>query len=158
MQKLNRVTKKKLGEILLEEGKITKNQLEEAIKIQEETKERLGEIFIKLRYVTEEDIVFCIASQYGLPYLEISRYKVNTDLLSQFTYEETYENFFFPLDLYGKILVVAISGPIDEKYYTQIEEKMGVNIFFIATTGGELKETIKLHAKYFKKTSTYGSY
>lgn len=153
MQKLNRITKKKLGEILLEEGKLTQNQLEEAIKIQKETKEKLGEIFIKLRYVTEEDIVFCIASQYGLPYLEISRYKINTNILSQFTFTEINEYSFFPLDLFGKILVVAISGPINDEYFLKLEERLGVNIFFIATTATELKETIKSYTKYYKGTA-----
>ncbi|MFN7181350.1 MAG: hypothetical protein ACK4NF_01560 [Planctomycetota bacterium] len=134
----------------MEEGKLTHNQLEEAIKIQKETREKLGEIFIKLRYVTEEDIAFCISSQFGLAYLEISRYKVDTSLLSQFTYQEISENSFFPLDLFEKILVVAICGPINQEYFLNLEERLGVNIFFIATTAGELKEAIKSHTKYFK--------
>lgn len=151
MQKIDRITNKKLGEILLEEGKITKNQLEEALQVQKETNERIGEIFIKLRYVTEEDIASCIASQYGLPYFELSKYKINTNILANFTEKELQEYGFFPVDLYRKVMILAVCAPIDKEYFLEVEKRTNTNIFFVVTTASEIKEAIKKFNKYIKK-------
>ncbi len=151
MQKIDRITNKKLGEILLEEGKITKNQLDEAIQVQKESKELIGEIFIKLRYVTEEDIASCIASQYGLAYIELGKYKINTDILGNFTEQELEQNSFFPLDVYDKVMVVAICGPINQEYFLEVEKRTDTNIFFLVTTATEIKEAIKKFNRFLKK-------
>lgn len=151
MQKIDRITNKKLGEILLEEGKITKNQLEEAVQVQKENKELIGEIFIKLRYVTEEDIASCIACQYGLSYIELSKYKINTDVLVNFTVAELQQNGFFPIDMHGNVMIVVICGPINQEYFLEVEKRTNTNIFFLVTTATEIKDAIKNFEKYFKK-------
>lgn len=57
---------KLLGEILVEEKIITKQQLEEAIEIQSKYKEKLGEILIKFGYCKPEQILFALARQLGI--------------------------------------------------------------------------------------------
>jgi len=58
----------KLGEILIREGLITEDQLNQAIEAQKDQKGRLGEILIKLGLVNEEDIASAIGKQLNIPY------------------------------------------------------------------------------------------
>jgi type II secretory ATPase GspE/PulE/Tfp pilus assembly ATPase PilB-like protein len=59
---------KRLGEWLLEKGKITPQQLEDALAYQRETGKRLGESLIALGYITEDDYYEAQAEQWECPY------------------------------------------------------------------------------------------
>jgi type IV pilus assembly protein PilB len=59
---------KRLGEWLLERGKITPQQLEDALAYQRETGKRLGESLIALGYITEDDYYEAQAEQWECPY------------------------------------------------------------------------------------------
>ncbi|MCD6155943.1 MAG: type II secretion system protein GspE, partial [Candidatus Atribacteria bacterium] len=59
---------KKLGEILIERGKITAQDLQEALEIQEKTGEKFGEILLKKGLITEQDLFDALAQQLGAPY------------------------------------------------------------------------------------------
>ena len=49
--------KKRLGDILIESGKLTEDRLKEALLIQKQVGKRLGEILVEQNFVTEEDII-----------------------------------------------------------------------------------------------------
>ena len=49
--------KKRLADILLDAGKITIAQLENALKIQSNSNKRLGEIFLDLGFLTEIEMI-----------------------------------------------------------------------------------------------------
>ncbi len=57
---------KLLGQILVEEKIITKEQLEEAVEIQTKYKEKLGEILVKFGYCTPQQILLALAKQIGV--------------------------------------------------------------------------------------------
>jgi type IV pilus assembly protein PilB len=56
--------KKKIGEILVENGYLTRGQLELALKIQkQDNKGLLGIILLKLKYITPEQLINCLDIQ-----------------------------------------------------------------------------------------------
>lgn len=55
--------KKRLGEILLELGVLTEEQLSNALQIQAEERRLLGQVLIKLGYVTPEIIISALDMQ-----------------------------------------------------------------------------------------------
>lgn len=59
---------KRLGEWLLDRGKITPQQLEEALAYQRERGKKLGETLIALGYITEDDYYEAQAEQWECPY------------------------------------------------------------------------------------------
>jgi type IV pilus assembly protein PilB len=58
------IKRKKIGEILIENGLITRDQLSLALKIQERDKNGLlGIILIQLKYITPEQLMKCLDLQ-----------------------------------------------------------------------------------------------
>jgi hypothetical protein len=53
--------KSRLGDVLIESGIITKEQLAEALQIQKETKEKIGRILANLAYVRKDEITEAIS-------------------------------------------------------------------------------------------------
>ena len=59
--------KKKIGEILIENGYITETQLQTALKIQgSNSKGLLGVILLELKYITPEQLMQCLDIQYKI--------------------------------------------------------------------------------------------
>ena len=69
---------KKIGEILIENGALTPIQLGEALERQKgEPVKLLGQILLEMGYVTEEDIVAALAAQFNVPYLPLQNFIFN---------------------------------------------------------------------------------
>lgn len=63
---LRKITDKQLGEVLVDKGLITQEQLNQVVRIQKEKGGLLGEILIALDYVKEKDMVWALGLQKGL--------------------------------------------------------------------------------------------
>ena len=48
---------KRLGDILISDGLLTQEQLEEALAQQKQTHERLGAVLIEYGYITEKELI-----------------------------------------------------------------------------------------------------
>jgi type IV pilus assembly protein PilB len=63
--------RKLLGEVLVEAGLITADQLLEAMELQKQSKERLGRVLIGMGVGSEKDIALAIAKQLGLEFVDL---------------------------------------------------------------------------------------
>lgn len=64
---------KRLGDMLLEAGLITEEQLGEALKYQAQEKERLGTTLVKHNYITEKQLTDTLRIQLGIEYIDLSK-------------------------------------------------------------------------------------
>ena len=75
-----RIPRPKLGTILMQTAFITRDQLDEAIRLQTQTREgRIGEWLLRLGFVEEHQITAALARQYGLPLINLNNSDANTD-------------------------------------------------------------------------------
>jgi len=65
-----RKTYKRIGDLLIERGLITPEQLQYALSKRGEEKKPLGEVLVDLGLVSWEDIIHALSEQYGIPVLE----------------------------------------------------------------------------------------
>ena len=65
-------TRLRLGEILLQLGFITGEQLEQALNIQKETQELLGQILMRLGYINSDQLAEAQAHQFGVDYERVN--------------------------------------------------------------------------------------
>src|SRR5438445_509401 len=67
--------RKKIGEMLIAAGHMTKAQLEEALAEQGRTGERLGRILLDRGYVSKAILGNMLAAQHGIPYVNLSTHR-----------------------------------------------------------------------------------
>ncbi|KAF2958725.1 general secretion pathway protein GspE [Thermotoga sp. Ku-13t] len=72
---------RRIGEVLLQKGIITKEQLNRALEQQRLTKKPLGETLVELGYVTWEELTEALAEQYNLPILKDPPRTVSAEVL-----------------------------------------------------------------------------
>lgn len=74
--------KRRLGDLLIDEGVITKEQLIEALDRQNITKEKLGEALVNMKLTNEEGIVTALHRQLGYEMVVLSSIKISNDIIS----------------------------------------------------------------------------
>jgi len=70
----------RLGDLLVDSGKITAEQLATAVRRQSGTQRFLGEMLVDLGYASREDIARALARQLGIPFHELGEeFKLDTE-------------------------------------------------------------------------------
>lgn len=77
--------KKKLGDVLVEQGVITNDQLMEALAKQKVTKSRLGATLIEMGIITELEIAKALQQQFGFEFVSLSGIKIPDDVINLIT-------------------------------------------------------------------------
>jgi len=77
-----RLKYKRLGEILVEAGVITKRDLATAINLQKTVRKPLGEILVEYNFATWEQIAEALSKQYNLPLLKEPPRDIDPDILN----------------------------------------------------------------------------
>ena len=75
------IQKRKLGEILVIAGKITSEQLDEALTLQKKKGKKLGELLIDKGLVKEKDIIHAIEQQTGIREIDLSNVECDKKVL-----------------------------------------------------------------------------
>src|ERR671916_722202 len=103
----------RLGEILLREGLVTRDQLAQALTEQKNSKHRLGYILAKLGMVPELEITKVLARQYRMPAVDLSRFEVDPRILKLIPADMATKGVVLPLKREGRTLTVAMADPTD---------------------------------------------
>ena len=104
-----------IGELLLEAGAVTHEQLNEALAAQHLENQRVGETLVRLEHCTELDIVKALARQFGLPYVDhVADGEVDDELIEQLPIGYSRGNLVLPwrLDRDEDLLHVLAGDPL----------------------------------------------
>lgn len=119
---------KKLGEILIEQGIITPQQLRIALEEQKRTKEKLGQVLERLGLVTREELVRALGDQAGIPYVDLAKVHVDPQVLDLVPEEVARALKVLPIGLKDSILLVVMSDPHDIRVIDQLRRLTGLGI------------------------------
>ena len=142
MANLQRMTRKKLGEILIQAGVIDDLQLQTALTEQGRTNELLGEILVRRGFVTETDIVQTIAVQFSLPYLSAAQVEPSPAVAGLLPLDLMRKHQIVPLDRFGNVLTLVSAGMLNAEVLAQIEQHTGCEVQLFVGTLTDVKTLI----------------
>lgn len=104
----------KLGDILISEGAITKDQLNKTLSEQKYSQDRLGDVLIKLGYAVEEQVCAGLAFQMSIPFIENDRLlEASEDVVKIIPEAFAKENTLIANSIDDGRVMVAMSEPDD---------------------------------------------
>lgn len=103
--------KKRLGELLVEAGAITKKQLEHALAEQGNNGKRLGETLISLGYINEQQMLRTLEQQLGVAYVQLSEMEIQAEALSVVPLFLAERYNIMPIRIEGSRLLLAMNDP-----------------------------------------------
>lgn len=124
------MARKRIGEILLERGAITPEQLEAGLKTQRQTQQRLGTTLVSQGAITEPILVQALSEALEIPVVNLAT--VTPDWaavhLVRARFCEQHEMFPYALENVGgkRQLVVAMADPLDQTAVEEIEFTTGL--------------------------------
>ena len=113
---MNYQKKKKLGNILVEEGVITTDRLEYALKEQKIQKQRLGELLVDLGFTDEMTIAKALQSQLSMEYIQLTGIHIEKDITDLVSEQVLRKHQLIPFEFNSSdsnILRVAVADPLD---------------------------------------------
>lgn len=147
MRRYKRVINKKLGQILIESGIISREELDEAVQKQKSVGKLFGEVLVDLGYATEEEITAAISAQYGIPYITLDNYEIDPSIIRMMPEYLARKYRCIPLDRMADVLTLVIDNPLDEEAKMEIEEKTGLTIRCFTATSADILASIN---KYYR--------
>lgn len=139
---MNPQEKRKLGEILIENGTLLKEQLQDALEYQSEHPGLLGQILIAKGYLTEEDLSAALSKQLKIPYIPLKSYSINPQVTTLIPLEFCREYRLVPFDGNQKRISVALADPLNHMGLEGVRDmtKKMVDVFIAKPS--EISETI----------------
>lgn len=143
---MKREARKRLGDLLVEVGLISREQLEQALNTQKATGKKLGEVLMSEGLVTQEDIIQVLEFQLGIPHVVLERYKINQAacLLIPENLARRYE--LIPISQQNGVLTVAMSDPLNVFAIDDVSIYSGMEVQPVIATS---KDILKAIDKYY---------
>jgi type IV pilus assembly protein PilB len=148
MGTVRRLINKQLGELLLERGVISQEQLEKALAFQKDKGGLIGEILVEMGYAKEEEIAHVLTAQYGFPYLPLGNYEINPDVISIIPGRVARQYMIIPIDKIGNNLTIAMSNPLNVQAVEDVELLSNYKVQTFVATSSDIKNAI---GKYYKE-------
>ena len=141
----DRITRKTLAEILVDEGLISAEQLRQVTAELERSGEPLIEAVVRAGFVSEDGIAKTLCEQLGKPFCKPTCYDIAKDVLGLLPPRLLVEHCFVPLDRFGDVLILAISTLLDQTSLNQIRKLTACHVEIFVSTVTDVKTVLRKH-------------
>ena len=134
--------KKKIGDVLLEKGLITVEQLEEGLALQRAAGQRLGELLVEKGYVTDEQMVDAVSERLSIPRISLSSMVIDPHVIQKVSVDLARRYTLVPVFAIGRTLTLAMADPLNIIAIDEIKYISGCDIQRTVATTAEIKAAI----------------
>jgi general secretion pathway protein E len=137
------IGRKRIGEILIERGRLDPAGLERALRVQQETGEKVGSLLVTLGLVAQRDVAEALASQLGLPLVEAAGYPELPILEERISARFLREARALPLSEDEHELALAMADPTDAYTISAFEMVTGRKVRPLVAIPTELESALE---------------
>ncbi len=137
------IRRKRLGQILVESGLLSEEQLKQALEHAKKHNIRLGEALIQLNYVSEEDILKAISHQLGIPYIEVGNMIFDPEVVTLLPENFSKKNKVIPLFLVEDTLTVAVADPLNIYLIDDISSMTGKKVNIVVSSAKDIEQALE---------------
>jgi general secretion pathway protein E len=145
LPEINIRTPKTLGELLYEEGLITRGQLDLVFEQYKKEGGSLREIIISHNWVKPQDIAAVLSVHFNLPYIDLQRHKVQPKALQLVPEAIARKYNLIPLDIIGESLVVVMTDPEDIHVIQDLQVQVKMKIEPAIGVAADIKKAIDIN-------------
>lgn len=133
-----------IGQLLVEAGYITEEQLSDALHQQKTTfnGEKLGEILLKLGYVSETQVVHALSTRLKVPYIDLVTAKIDVEAVKKIPEEVARKNTVIGYKISAGRLYVATNDPVNFYIFEELKITAGMEIYPMLATKSAIIDAI----------------
>lgn len=120
--------KKRLGELLVEAGLLTEENLTRALTEQRSKRGKLGEVLVALGMGTEEEIAQALSAQLGIPFIDLKQTPVEPYAVDLIPEKVARRHLILPITIEQKDLHLAMADPLSFEAFEDVRFASGYTI------------------------------
>lgn len=133
-----------LGDILMNDGAITKSKLSEALQEQRITRMRLGEVMIKNGLITETQLARAISTQLNIPMVSLEHTRPTLDALGMVPRIMAQRLEIIPLAIEDGYLRIAIAEPLNLIAIDELRSYTNLDIELMVATPSQIRAKLDM--------------
>ncbi|SDB95635.1 type IV pilus assembly protein PilB [Pelagirhabdus alkalitolerans] len=134
--------KKRLGDLLIEVGAITSDQLSRALEIQKDSGKKLGEILIEQRFITESELIEVLEFQLSIPHVELERYFIDPEIPMLISETLAKRHQVLPIKRKEDTITLAMSDPLNLYAIEDVEIATGLSVEPVIVTRKDISDSL----------------
>ena len=136
-----------LGQLLIDRGVITTEQLQQALEHQRTsgTKMLLGEVLQKLDLCSEEQVMESVSAGYGMPFAHVSPRLADPKVMDILPREFLDKHDILPLFKIRNRLTLAVSEPSNVFLIEEVARQTGCEVLVVCSPAQDIKATLETH-------------
>jgi len=146
----------RLGEMLVERGKIEPDELERALELQRERGDKLGKIMVDMGLIAQRDMLAALSEQLGIPLVTVDQPPPSAPEIEGLSHRFLHQCRAFPLALADSTLTVAMADPLDFETVAAIRSFSGFEVRTALAPEQEILEAIEKHYAQGDRETTVG--
>jgi general secretion pathway protein E len=136
---------KSLGELLMEEGLLTQEQVNLAATQQQTEGGNLRDILISHNWIKAQDLAAVLSVHFNLPYIDLQRHKIQPKALQLIPEAIARRHNLIPLDIIGDSLVVVMTDPEDIHIIQDLQAQVKMKIEPAIGVAADIKRAIDIN-------------
>jgi type IV pilus assembly protein PilB len=140
-----KVTRPRMGDVLVGRGLVTRAQLDECLALQKSSPgERLGQILVRKGYAKEDDVMACLAEEYGLEFVRVSQMEIPQRVQEMLPPEFCREHKVLVIDVDSdhSTVTVATPDPANVFMLDEVRRRLGRRVKLAVTTQPEVNKAL----------------
>ncbi|MEJ5944655.1 ATPase, T2SS/T4P/T4SS family [Pseudokineococcus basanitobsidens] len=141
-------TRARLGDILVADGVVTAEQLDDALAAQQSTQQRLGQALVSTGALTEAQLVATLAAQVGLEFVDLGEHPVDPSAVARVPAALCRRSSLLPLRVdEQRRLVVAMADPGDVVAVDDIRSITGLEVVPVVATRDDVRAAVERYCR-----------
>jgi type IV pilus assembly protein PilB len=133
---------KSLGEIFVEEGYVSREELTHILATRDDTTEPLGDLLVRLRKITEKQKLKCLGLQMGVPFVDLTRIEIDQDTSRLIPHATAVRLLALPIERTECAASVAMVNPLDLSALDELAEATGLDVDPLLVTEEDVRDAI----------------
>lgn len=134
--------KKRLGDLLLESGLLSEEQLKEALAEQKNSSQKLGKLLLDKGYITEPDLFHVLEIQFGIPYFDMNTSPIDPKVPKLIPQKLAEMHNIIPVKFQSDEVFIAMSDPLDMVAIDDVKMATGMNVRVLMTSEADIQRAI----------------
>lgn len=134
--------KDKLTDILIKGSLLKNKDLDKALEIQKRSGGSLGKILVDQGFISQKNLVVAISSQLDIPPIDLTKYKIDKDLLKLIPEKVARQYMLLPLSKIGNVLTIVIADPLNVFAIDDVKTITNFKIDLVIASENEIKDAI----------------
>jgi len=139
--------RKRIGEILVSQGRITPEQLTELLRIQKKTSKRLrlGDLLVENKILTKEELTQSLGEQLGIPHVWLRKGLVDPRIINVLPKEKALHLQVIPMFRVNNVLTLATADPHALFVFDEVSKITNLEVQPVLSRTDDIMEAIRIY-------------